>query len=164
MFLAALSPSTSRLLCQTLERMPPLDTAGFVLFTSFVGHLPIFYPSSILTGTQAAYQCFHHLEPRSRLPLFSLLFLVPVILSIPISYHVPWPSAAVLLAFSAYGSAVILFTLIYRLSPVHPLAKYPGPVVAKTSKLWAAHLSATGNMHRYYKSLHNRYGDVVRVG
>ncbi|KAN0137403.1 Cytochrome P450 [Lactarius tabidus] len=127
--------------------MSPLDTAGFVLFTSF-----------------AAYQCFHHLEPRSRLPLLVLLFLIPGLLSIPISYHIPWPSAAVLLAFAAYGSVVIFFTLIYRLSPFHPLAKYPGPAIAKTTKLWAAYLSATGDMHRYYKSLHEYYGDVVRVG
>jgi hypothetical protein len=98
------------------------------------------------------------------LPLIVLLFLVPAILSIPISSHVPWPSAAVLLAFAAYGSAVILFTLMYRLSSFHPLAKYPGPTIAKTSKLWAAYLGATGDMHRYYKGLHDRYGDVVRIG
>src|SRR6266702_3032150 len=93
-----------------------------------------------------------------------LLFVVPALLSVPISYHVPWPSAAILLAFVAYGSAVTSFTLMYRLSPFHPLAKYPGPAFAKTSKLWAAYLSATGNGHRYCKSLHDRYGDVVRVG
>jgi hypothetical protein len=53
---------------------------------------------------------------------------------------------------------------MYRLSPFHPLAKYPGPVIAKTSKLWAAYVCARGDLHRYYKNLHNRYGDVVRVG
>ncbi len=56
------------------------------------------------------------------------------------------------------------FTLMYRLSPFHPLAKYPGPAIAKTSKLWAAYLCAKGDMYRYFKSLHERYGDVVRVG
>ena len=53
---------------------------------------------------------------------------------------------------------------MYRLLPFHPLAKYPGPAIAKTSKLWAAYLSGKGDLHRYYKSLHDRYGDVVRVG
>ncbi|KAI9445850.1 high nitrogen upregulated cytochrome P450 monooxygenase 2 [Lactarius psammicola] len=52
---------------------------------------------------------------------------------------------------------------MYRLSPFHPLAKYPGPALAKTSKLWAAHLCAAGDMHRYFKSLHERHGDVVRI-
>ena len=69
-----------------------------------------------------------------------------------------------MLTFVAYGSAVTSFTLMYRLSPFHPLAKYPGPVIAKTSKLWVVYLSTTGDMHRYYKSLHDRHGDVVRVG
>ncbi|KAH9015099.1 high nitrogen upregulated cytochrome P450 monooxygenase 2 [Lactarius pseudohatsudake] len=127
--------------------MSLLNTGVCVLFTSFT-----------------SYQCFHHLEPRSKLPLIALLFVVPAILSVPISYHVPWPSAAVLLAFVTYGGAVASFALIYRLSPFHPLAKYPGPAIAKTSKLWAAYLCAKGDMHRLYKSLHDRYGDVVRVG
>jgi hypothetical protein len=163
MSLAVLNPSI--LLRQTLERISPLDTGVFVLFTSFVGHLLAFSdPPRILTATQTSYQCFHHLEPRSKLPLTALLFFVPALLSVPISYHVPWPSAAVLLAFVAYGSAVTSFALIYRLSPFHPLAKYPGPAIAKTSKLWAAYLSAKGDLHRCYKSLHDRYGDVVRVG
>ena len=69
-----------------------------------------------------------------------------------------------MLTFVAYGSAVTSFTLMYRLSPFHPLAKYPGPAIAKTSKLWAAYLNFKGDLHRFYKSLHERYGDVVRVG
>ena len=32
------------------------------------------------------------------------------------------------------------------------------------SKFWAAYVCAKGNLHRYYKSLHDRYGDVVRIG
>ncbi|KAI9466330.1 high nitrogen upregulated cytochrome P450 monooxygenase 2 [Lactarius psammicola] len=145
MFLAV--PNPSSLLRQTLERMSALDAGVFVLFIGFTSH-----------------QCFHHFEPRSKLPLVALLFVVPALLSVPISYHVPWPSAAVLLAFVAYGSAVTSFALMYRLSPFHPLAKYPGPTIAKMSKLWAAYLNATGDRHRDYKSLHDRYGDVVRVG
>ncbi|KAH9029477.1 high nitrogen upregulated cytochrome P450 monooxygenase 2 [Lactarius pseudohatsudake] len=125
-----------------------------------------FFPSSNQgsDGDQTSYQCFHQLEPRSKLPLIVLLFAVPAFLSVPISYHVPWFPAAVLFAFLAYGGAVTSFALIYRLSPFHPLAKYPGPAIAKTSKLWAAYLNATGDQHRCFKNLHDRYGDVVRVG
>ncbi|KAF8265715.1 high nitrogen upregulated cytochrome P450 monooxygenase 2 [Lactarius quietus] len=135
------------LLCQTLNRMSTLDTSIFVLFTSFT-----------------SYQCFHHLEPRSKWPLIALLFVVPALLSIPISYHVPYPPVAPLLAFLTHGSAVITFAVVYRLSPFHPLAKYPGPTLAKISKLWVAYICTKGNLHRYLKSLHDRYGDVVRVG
>jgi hypothetical protein len=59
---------------------------------------------------------------------------------------------------------LIFFTLAYRLSPFHPLAKYPGPITAKMSKWWAAYIGARGYMYRYYKGLHDRYGDVVRIG
>ena len=154
-------------LCQTLrvDHMSLVDTAVFVLCASFVRHLTtIPDPPAVLTCSKTAYQCFHHLEPRSRLPLLLLLFVVPALLSVPISYHIPWPSVAFLLAFVTYGSAVTSFILMYRLSPFHPLAKYPGPAIAKTSKLWAAYLSAKGDIHRCFKKLHDRYGDVVRVG
>ena len=98
------------------------------------------------------------------MPLLLLCFVVPALLSIPISSHVPRTSAAVLFAFVTYWSALTSFTLVYRLSPFHPLAKYPGPTVAKASKLWGSYHSTTGNVHRYYKSLHERFGDVVRIG
>ena len=113
---------------------------------------------------QASYQCFHLLEPRSKLPLITLYFVVPALLSIPISYHIQWLSAAILLAFVAYGIAITSFVLMYRLSPFHPLAKYPGPVMAKMSKFWGAYLCLIGDQHRYYMTLHERHGDVVRVG
>jgi hypothetical protein len=68
------------------------------------------------------------------------------------------------LVFATYEISLVCFALAYRLSPLHPLARYPGPVIAKSSKWWAAYVSGKGNLHRYYKSLHDRYGDVVRVG
>jgi hypothetical protein len=90
--------------------------------------------------------------------------MVPALLSLPISYTGRSPYTAVPLAFAVYLGALILFTLAYRLSPFHPLAKYPGPVIAKTSKWWAAYISAKGHQHRCFKRLHDRWGDVVRIG
>ena len=107
---------------------------------------------------------FRHVEPRSKLPRVVLLVAIPALLSLPISYTGRSLYAALPLAFATYIGALIFFTLAYRLSPFHPLAKYPGPAIAKTSKWWAAYLSATGDSHRYYKHLHDRYGDVVRIG
>jgi hypothetical protein len=95
------------------------------------------------------------------LPLVTLLVVPPALLSSPLSFHVRWPIS---LAFTIYGSLLVFFTLVYRLSPLHPLAKYPGPAIAKTSKWWAAYLGGKGDLHRYGKDLHDRYGDVVRVG
>ena len=107
---------------------------------------------------------FRHFEPSSPLSRVTLLIVVPALLSTPISYSVRSPYTALPLAFAAYWSGLVFFTLAYRLSPFHPLAKYPGPLLAKTSKWWAAYLSGTGDQHRYIKRLHDRYGDVVRIG
>ena len=107
---------------------------------------------------------FRHFEPSSTLSRATLLIVIPVLLSIPLSYTVRSPYTALPLAFAVYWSGLLLFTLAYRLSPFHPLAKYPGPFLAKTSKWWAAHLSGTGDQHRFIKCLHDRYGDVVRIG
>ena len=108
---------------------------------------------------------FRRLEPRSKLSRVTLLLVVPALLSQLIFFYTGRSLyAAVLLAFTTYIGALTFFTLAYRLSPFHPLAKYPGPVIAKTSKWWAAYISAIGDSHRYYKHLHDRYGDVVRIG
>ena len=79
------------------------------------------------------------------------------------SYHVRY-LASVPLAFASYGSFLVFFTVSYRLSFLHPLAKYPGPMIAKSSKWWGAYVGIRGDLHLYYKSLHDRYGDVIRVG
>ena len=126
------------LLRQRLDLMSPLDTAVFVLFTSFVGHLftiPTLQASS--PGPRLPINVFTTWSLDPGCPFFSSASrpcapLYPDFL--PRSMALP---VAVLLAFVTYGSALTSFTLVYRLSPFHPLAKYPGPAIAKTSKLWA---------------------------
>jgi hypothetical protein len=117
----------------------------------------------LTTSPKVSHLYFRHLEPRSNLSLLILLIFVPTLLSIPISYHVRY-LASVPLAFASYGTFLVFFTISYRLSFIHPLAKYPGPIIAKTSKWWGAYVGIRGDLHLYYKSLHDRYGDVVRVG
>src|SRR6267154_994520 len=115
-------------------------------------------------GDKVSHLIFRHFEPSSILSRVILLIVIPALLSGPISSTVQSPYAALPLAFAAYWSGLVYFTLTYRLSSFHPLAKYPGPFLAKTSKWWAAYLSGTGDQHRYLKRLHDRYGDVVRIG
>jgi len=107
---------------------------------------------------------FRHFEPSSTPSRTTLLIVIPALLSGPISSTVRSPYASLPIAFAAYWSSLVYFTLAYRLSSFHPLAKYPGPLLAKTSKWWAAYLGYTGDQHRYLKRLHDRYGDVVRTG
>jgi len=52
---------------------------------------------------------------------------------------------------------------IYRLS-FHPLARIPGPRLAAISNIWQARHVRDGRARELGKTLHKRYGPVVRVG
>jgi D-serine deaminase-like pyridoxal phosphate-dependent protein len=91
-----------------------------------------------------------------------------VVLGIPTVLTVISHPASPLLFFLE-TAAIYLLTLgasitAYRLSPFHPLAKYPGPVLARVSRLWAAQGVIRGYQHLESHELFARYGDVVRTG
>lgn len=44
-----------------------------------------------------------------------------------------------------------------------PLAKVPGPFIAKLTKFYRAYLVLGGQAHRDYVALHQKYGKVVRI-
>ncbi|KAF9476916.1 cytochrome P450 [Pholiota conissans] len=39
-------------------------------------------------------------------------------------------------SYLAFYAALIVCVVVYRLSPFHPLAKYPGPIIMRMTKLW----------------------------
>lgn len=71
---------------------------------------------------------------------------------------------AIGLALVTYILALLGSIIAYRLSPFHPLALYPGPLICKTTNLWTAYVALMGKSHRYYEKLHEEYGKVVRIG
>ena len=148
----------------TYKSLSDIDAGVAVLATSFVSYRTATLLCQLCYNSfQVSHLIFRHWEPKFKQSYLALL-VIPVLLSQLISYTGRSLYAAVPLAFTTYIGGLIFFTLAYRLSPFHPLAKYPGPVIAKTSKWWAAYISAIGDSHRYYKHLHDRYGDVVRIG
>ena len=62
----------------------------------------------------------------------------------------------------ALVSYVVLLT-IYRIT-FHPLAKFPGPFLAKVTELYPLHRSIVGDRHLTFWRLHEKYGDFVRYG
>jgi peptidoglycan biosynthesis protein MviN/MurJ (putative lipid II flippase) len=113
---------------------------------------------------QGCHLVFNRFEPRGLLSFTCLLVVVPIVLTpvlIPHNHNVP---LAVAMTFSTYLSTLVAATLAYRLSPFHPLAKYPGPVMCKISKLWFAGVAMGGKQHIYYQQIHEHYGDIVRIG
>jgi hypothetical protein len=111
-----------------------------------------------LIKAQASYLVFHKYEPQKPVPALSLFILVPGALS--------WSNARMStpLTFFAYWLLLLLFTVVYRISPFHPLAKFPGPFLNKISKISMVRKMARGDLHRYHQGLFQKYGDIVRVG
>lgn len=67
----------------------------------------------------------------------------------------------VVLPLSLFTLAIAL--VFYRIF-LHPLSQIPGPRLAAVSNIWHAYHARNGRMFELGKTLHKRYGAVVRVG
>ncbi len=106
---------------------------------------------------------FKRYEPH-RVAVHALLLLaVPSFLSVLLLDRMP-AIKALSASFLMFWTALVSSVALYRLSPWHPLARYPGPVFLRLSKLSMAWISRGGRRHLYTQELHRRYGDIVRVG
>ena len=128
------------------------------------------------------YRFFQKYEPQSP-GVCAFLLIIPAVIS---GVFVGGASSVLGSLFRTYAifyTSLISSVVLYRLSPFHPLAKYPGPVLAKVSKLRfvsihnsalgrprlipslsKAYLGWKGKQHVHYRNLHKKYGNVVRVG
>lgn len=57
----------------------------------------------------------------------------------------------------------IIAVIIYRLT-FHPLARYPGPFLAKITDLHLAYYAYKGSRHLEFQRAHVKYGSYVRLG
>ncbi|KAI8969790.1 high nitrogen upregulated cytochrome P450 monooxygenase 2 [Trametes punicea] len=130
----------------------------------------MFYPLSTEQSLLAVcaialvtHQIFKRLETYSLAAHIVLLCTGPLMGFALLRHTIPIVRA-LWLSFATFISTMLVSITIYRLSPFHPLARYPGPLGCKLSKFWLAFIASRGNQHLYLKSLHERYGDVVRIG
>ena len=100
--------------------------------------------------------------------MHAALLLAPptllTLLTLTLSSSPASPTCTALTLTSTYLAALLTSLTVYRLSPWHPLARYPGPLGCRVSKLWMGAVCVPGFQHRYIQALHERYGDVVRIG
>lgn len=59
--------------------------------------------------------------------------------------------------------AYLLGLAIYRIF-LHPLAKYPGPLLAKITDLYQTYHALKGDRHLEFYRIHEKYGPIVRFG
>lgn len=56
-----------------------------------------------------------------------------------------------------------ILKVLYNISPLHPLAKYPGPLLWRATRLFASYHHATGDLYQCIAAIHEKYGDTVRL-
>ncbi|KAF1960044.1 cytochrome P450 [Byssothecium circinans] len=74
-------------------------------------------------------------------------------------------SSPLLLTASIFGALFLYVTavIIYRLT-LHPLARYPGPPLARITDIYLTYYAYRGSRHLCYARAHEQYGSYVRIG
>jgi hypothetical protein len=132
-------------------------TFFFTLLTHPTSHLHL----------QAVYVFFKEREPVDLPTILTLLVAVPsasITLKNYLNLVNPVFGTSCLQSFFVFYLVLLSCMMAYRLSSFHPLYKYPGPFLCKVTKLWITWLAYRGKLHLYYKSLHDMYGPIVRIG
>ncbi|KAJ7237942.1 cytochrome P450 [Mycena rebaudengoi] len=118
-------------------------------------------------GALASHIIFKRLEPNALHFLLALLAFVQVTMLIQVLNGYSF-TAATTTCLSFVGKYLLLLCLsisLYRLSPWHPLARFPGPRLAHLSKWWMVyHIIFRGGRHRILQQLHARHGAWIRMG
>jgi hypothetical protein len=152
--------------------LPALETAAaaaaaaplLTALCSFVSASLRAVLSLLIRLSQASYIYFKAYEPKNPLLLAALLLVAPGALSVVWMGSTASTYAATASAFLSYWSFLVIFTVVYRISPFHPLARYPGPRLARVTKWYSVYKIIQGKQHLHYKRLHDTYGNTVRVG
>ncbi|KAF4586296.1 hypothetical protein EYR38_010571 [Pleurotus pulmonarius] len=127
-----------------------------------------FAPVSGIVLSLLVYWVFKRYEPNSVGALTVLLLGIPLLASSIPAYNPVFSDGSyvqpMIAHIVAHNALLVLFTAAYRLSPLHPLAAFPGPVCAKLTKFTAAWVTFKGKQYQFYRALHDKYGDIVRIG
>ncbi|KAJ7157762.1 cytochrome P450 [Mycena filopes] len=139
-------PKSTAVVCSPPMSLPNPDAV--VIFAALVCH----------------YLIFKRYEPKDARILVGLVALPPLAIGLLPRQDSLNKFLSVLWSSLLYCSALVTSIIAYRVSPLHPLSKYPGPVACKISKLWLMWIASRGKLHLYVKSLHDTYGTMIRIG
>ncbi|EIW57876.1 cytochrome P450 [Trametes versicolor FP-101664 SS1] len=122
--------------------------------------------SAVLTRTQASWVYLNRRTVRGDYAFLfyaaSCLSLYALLRAFPLTSASP-SIAAASLAFT-YFTTLASVTVGYRLSPWHPLASYPGPMLWRISSVYLTYISFMGRRHLILDKLHAKYGPFLRIG
>lgn len=95
------------------------------------------------------------------------LFIFAVVVSLPfISQYILARSLPLCILLTAAFTASLFTSLTIYRAYFHPLGQFPGPPLAKLTKLYSLSLTAQSGLrwHQINASLHTQYGDYIRTG
>ena len=117
-----------------------------------------------LASLQVVHLIFKRTETYEPTRVVPLSLGVPTLLTYLYRPHASSVLWAAVTVFNVFFVSLFTSIALYRVSPWHPLAKYPGPLICKLTQFHLATLSLRGKQHIYFAKLHEKYGDIVRVG
>lgn len=77
---------------------------------------------------------------------------------------IPFSPTTSLLLISLVASSLYIFAITIHRLYFHPLAKYPGPFLAKLTDLYSTYHAWKGDRHLEFWRCHEKYGPIVRFG
>ncbi|KAH6904490.1 high nitrogen upregulated cytochrome P450 monooxygenase 2 [Coprinopsis sp. MPI-PUGE-AT-0042] len=111
-----------------------------------------------------AHLYFKRYEPENYWKTAAVLLSLPLVPAAILVPHVSSTIIAIRLAFLIFFVSLFSSMILYRISPFHPLAAHPGPLLWRITKFASAWYGAQGKHHIALKKLHERYGPIVRIG
>ncbi|KAF2020312.1 cytochrome P450 [Aaosphaeria arxii CBS 175.79] len=76
--------------------------------------------------------------------------------------EIQWTWNGILRSVFSLTIAYFVLQISYNLW-FHPLRRFPGPFLARSTLLWRFYYSVGGRFHRHVEACHKRYGEVFRV-
>ncbi|KAK6978122.1 cytochrome P450 [Favolaschia claudopus] len=119
---------------------------------------------SLIFVSQLNHLYFNQHEPQSAILPFVLLVIEPPVLLVVFDTPSSFSGARLLYTYAIFLSSLSLSMILYRISPFHPLAEYPGPLISKATRLWDLWKAYGGRKYLYHRRLHEKYGPYVRTG
>ncbi|EKM53670.1 uncharacterized protein PHACADRAFT_211341 [Phanerochaete carnosa HHB-10118-sp] len=117
----------------------------------------------VATCALATHLVFNRFEPTD-LPIVAAALLAPPTALSPLLAHNYGILGGIALSFAIFYATLVSSVFLYRVTPFHPLARYPGPFLAKITRWYWTLIAVKGYQHIELKRLHEIHGDIVRIG